>query len=215
MFKTSESTVKIDEAIAKVQSELEPAKQSSINDHFGSPYANFADVWAAVQRTLPKHGLNITQWPLDAPDNRLRILTRIAGHGEWMSTEFSVPCERQTPQGYKSALTYCRRMTLEAILCVPTEDDDGNMSSKPPAQKKSTAVSISPPAKATTPANGCISEAQQRRLFTIATHNNWTKEEVAGLILNVAKVTSSKDIPWQKYEEICKYIEQNPMTGEE
>jgi len=45
--------------------------------------------------------------------------------GEWLRGEFSIPIVKRDPQAVGSAITYCRRYTLQAILCIPSVDDDG------------------------------------------------------------------------------------------
>jgi hypothetical protein len=45
-----------------------------------------------------------------------------------------VPAAKQDPQGYGSALTYCRRYSLMTACGIAPEDDDGNAASKPVAK---------------------------------------------------------------------------------
>lgn len=131
MFTSSTSTAKLDAALAKAQAEIIPATKDVNNDHFGKKYADIASVWEAARPALAKHGINVTQWPLDSTDGRLRILTRVAHDGEFYQCIFSMPVEKSNAHGYGSAITYARRFTLgPAVGIVSEEDDDGNAASK-------------------------------------------------------------------------------------
>ena len=55
--------------------------------------------------------------------------------GEFLSNSFTVNLSKQDAQGAGSALTYCRRYSLQAIAGIPSEDDDGNNASRTTAPK--------------------------------------------------------------------------------
>lgn len=134
MFETSQTTEKLDAALAKMQGEIKAAIKDSLNPHFRSKYADLASVWEAVRAALSKHGISVTQWPLKSDDGKLEILTRIAHSGEWMRATFSIPVTKQDAQGYGSGVTYSRRFTLMAALGVaPGDDDDAEAASGRPA----------------------------------------------------------------------------------
>lgn len=59
--------------------------------------------------------------------------------------------------------------------------------------------------------NVVITEAEERRLYAICKQANWEKEELRNYLKDL-KITSSKEIPWTKYDSICKYISNNPFT---
>lgn len=126
MFETSESTAKLDEALAKVQAEIKPAIKDSLNPHYKSKYADLHSVFEAIREALTKYEVSVTQWPLESQDNKLRILTRLAHKGEWMRATFAIPVSKQDAHSYGSATTYARRFALSSALCVSSEDDDAN-----------------------------------------------------------------------------------------
>lgn len=128
MFKTSESTAKLDAALAKAQVELKPAVKDKQNPHFRSDYLTLAGAVESAREALGKHGISVTQWLLDSSDNRVHLITRVACSGEWMQSEFSVPVTKQDAQGFGSAATYVRRFAFMAALGIAPEDDDGNAS---------------------------------------------------------------------------------------
>jgi hypothetical protein len=127
IFQTSESTAKLDAAIAKAQGEIDPAAKDKVNPHFRSRYADLTSIWEACRKALSKHGISVTQWPLHSDDNRLHIITRLAHDGEWMMARFSLPVSKHDAHGVGSAATYGKRYALSAALgVVSDEDDDGN-----------------------------------------------------------------------------------------
>src|SRR5687767_7386817 len=95
MFETSESTAKLDAAMAAAQGEIEVASKSSVNPHFKSHYADLTEVWEACRAALQKHAISVTQWPVHSEDGRLHIVTRVAHAGEWLRAHFSVPVQKQ------------------------------------------------------------------------------------------------------------------------
>jgi recombination protein RecT len=56
-----------------------------------------------------------------------------------------------------------------------------------------------------------ISEKQVKRLFAIAKSAGWSGDQVKDYIKEIHEIDSRNDIPWgAKYDEICKFIEDNP-----
>lgn len=130
MFKTSDSTAKLDAALAKAQSEIQSANKDKVNPAFKSKYADLSAVWEACRESLTKNGISVSQWPVHSEDNRLHLVTRLACAGEWMMCEFSIPADKQNAHGYGSAITYAKRFALAAAVgIVADEDDDGNAAS--------------------------------------------------------------------------------------
>lgn len=123
-FETSAETDKLDDALGKAQGELLVAPKGKVNLHFNNKYADITAVWQACRGALAKHGISATQWPLHSTDGRLHIMTRLAHSGQWMRGRFSLPVQKQDPQGYGSATTYAKRFALAAAVGVVTEDED-------------------------------------------------------------------------------------------
>jgi len=46
--------------------------------------------------------------------------------GQFMESSFSIPAPKNDPHTYGSLVTYCRRFSLQSVLGIPAEDDDGN-----------------------------------------------------------------------------------------
>jgi ERF superfamily len=129
MFESSQSTEKLDAALAKAQSGFKVARKDQSNPFYKSKYANLLSVWDACRDALHENQISVTQWPIHSSDQMVHLVTRIAHQGEWIKATFSMPVTKQDPQGYKSAVTYLRRTCLEAALGIVDDDDDGNAAS--------------------------------------------------------------------------------------
>lgn len=67
-----------------------------------------------------------------------------------------------------------------------------------------------PPQNPPPPAEKTINEAQVKRLYTVATANGWSHEQVkATLAASKGKYASSKDIPVTDYDNAVSYFEKN------
>jgi hypothetical protein len=66
--------------------------------------------------------------------------TLMHSSGQWISSLYPVNPVKNDPQGLGSALSYSKRYALQAMLCIPSDDDDaeaamnGNGEQKPKAQ---------------------------------------------------------------------------------
>lgn len=144
MFKTSDTTAKLDEALAKAQGEFtNPEKNRTVkvrtkpkggSDQWGEysfDYATFDAIVAMARPILHKHGIAVSQFPGTARDGNgntlVSVTTRVSHAGEWMLNEISGPCEGDDMQKIGSGLTYLERYSYAAMLGIVSEyDDDGN-----------------------------------------------------------------------------------------
>ena len=126
-------TTKLIENLIAAQKEIENANRTAVNEFFksrskkdGSPYATLEDVIEAVKDKLLKHGI-LYQQISESVEGGVCIETVFYGHGAELSTgKLFVPADKQTPQGYGSALTYARRYSLSLACGIGADDDDGN-----------------------------------------------------------------------------------------
>ena len=137
MIETSETTAKLDAALAKAQGEFVAAMKDSPNPAFKSKYADLTAIMEAIRPALTKNGISVTQWPVHSDDGRVHMVTRVAHDGEWMRGHFSMPVVKHDAHGYGSIVTYLRRYSLASCLGVVSDlDDDGNAASgKTPSQQ--------------------------------------------------------------------------------
>lgn len=118
-------------ALSKAQGEIAPATRAGQNPHYNSTYATIQTVLDVVRAPLAKHGLSVVQFPsLDYVNGNtwlLHLETRLMhASGQWLSERTSIPVAKADAQAVGSAITYARRYALQAVLAVPSADDDGN-----------------------------------------------------------------------------------------
>jgi hypothetical protein len=127
----SDSIKNLAVAMCKAQSAMGGAHKGANNPFFKSKYADLGAVVEAVKEPFASNGLSYVQFPIEE-GGRIGIETILMhDSGEWLSNSFTVNLSKQDAQGAGSAITYCRRYSLQAIAGIPAEDDDGNAASKP------------------------------------------------------------------------------------
>jgi hypothetical protein len=130
-----ELTSGIAEAFVAAQKEFEKTGLDSKNPHFRNDYASLAACIGAVKGALNKHGISLIQ-KTHACDTGVKVETIFLHESgaDFSGGVMYLPAEKQTPQGYGSALTYARRYSLLAACGIPPEeslDDDGEAAEKP------------------------------------------------------------------------------------
>ena len=114
------------QSFIKAQSEIHNARLDSNNPHFKSKYASLEAVLDAVKPTLNKYGMAVTQ-PLVEENGKLFVLTKVIHEsGEFIESKTPVMFEKQTAQSMGSGISYARRYSLAALVCIGADDDDGN-----------------------------------------------------------------------------------------
>ena len=132
----SQSIKSIATALFQFQIKMDKIKKTAENPFFKSKYAPLPEILEAIQIPLNESGLVIAQLP-DGEG-----LTTVVMHpesGEWIEATGIMHPVKSDPQSMGSAMTFQRRYSLAAILCLNIdEDDDGNQASAPqkPAAKE-------------------------------------------------------------------------------
>jgi len=131
-YETSESVKAIAPALVAAQAVVGGAHKSAENPHFKNKFAPLEEVWAAAKPALVDNKLAITQHPVSDDSGKPGLRTVIWHEsGEWIaSTIFTAP-EKNNAQGVGSVMTYLRRYSLQSVLGICPEDDDGNAASTP------------------------------------------------------------------------------------
>lgn len=130
------TTSEIAKAFVAAQKEFAPALKNSTNPHFKSQYVDLAGCIEAVLDALHNHSLALIQKTHECASGVKVETIFLHESGEEMSGGLiHVPADKQTPQGYGSALTYARRYSIMAATGIAPEDDDGNAATKSMAQK--------------------------------------------------------------------------------
>ena len=107
------------------------AVKDAKNPHFRSRYASLAAVIDAIIPCLNANGVGVLQLPsIEGSEVRLTTIL-MHSSGQRLSSTVGAPLgKRQDAQAVGSAITYLRRYSLQSIMGLPVEDDDGNAASR-------------------------------------------------------------------------------------
>lgn len=138
-MKSSESISALATAMSKFTGEIEDAKKTSKAHQY--MYADLPTLLQLARPVLTKHGLSVSQFPMNDGD-KIGVCTRLMHEsGEWLESSFSMTVQsvRQMSdaQAVGSTLTYFRRYALAACLGISQEDDDGKSALPKPSAPKS------------------------------------------------------------------------------
>lgn len=110
----------------KAKQEIGAISKDSSNPFFKSKYFDINSLIQHVEPILTKHGLMLLQ-PLENGKVVSQILNPDDGESVYSSIELP---NLNDPQKMGSAVTYYRRYTLQSLLALQAEDDDGNLAAK-------------------------------------------------------------------------------------
>lgn len=119
--------------LLKFQMEVEAIKKDSTNPHFKSKYFDINTLLEEVIPKLTAAGLVLTQC-LDTQDDEKGCKTYLVSKvidsdtGEAIVSKAKLP-DVLKPHELGSAITYYRRYSLQSMLGLMAEDDDGNTAS--------------------------------------------------------------------------------------
>ena len=133
---TSESINELATALAKAQGQIKGAAKSAQNPHFRSTYSDLASVTDAIREPLSSNGLSYVQGLGQYVEGVITLTTRLMhDSGQWIESTASLPVSGKTlnAQAVGSATTYLRRYALQALIGLPSVDDDGNAASNGPS----------------------------------------------------------------------------------
>jgi hypothetical protein len=124
-------SVKLYKKLAAAIEEFDPVLKDKTNPYYNSKYADINGILDAVVPSLKKHNLLLLQ-----PAQRDQVTTIIIDleDGAQIMSSIMIPPSVTDPQKIGAAITYFRRFTLQALLGLQAEDDDGN-SLSPQASK--------------------------------------------------------------------------------
>jgi len=163
-MKCSDTTAKLDAALAKAQQQLKPAVKTA-RGH-GYDYAALEEVTESAVEALSANGISFSQGIEETDDGKLRCVTRLSKDGEWIMTycplRVATKGRNNEMQELGSAYTYGRRYALQALVGIAPitkkdfdkrqareeqswgQDDDGASSGPRPEQKSKKANTPSP-----------------------------------------------------------------------
>lgn len=121
--------------ISEVKSEIGTLSKNASNPFFKSKYLDLGEILSNLEPILQKHKLLLLQPVLD---NSVSTEIHDLESGEIIKSAIPLP-NIQDPQKIGSAITYYRRYSLQSLLALQTDDDDGNKASQKEVAKDSTA----------------------------------------------------------------------------
>jgi len=150
MINHSEQISNIAAALLKAQRDIGHALKSAENPYFKSRYADLTIVIDSVKDPLNNNGITFLQ-AVDSDTEGKPVIDTILLHesGQYLSTRTPVFCNKPNdPQAFGSGVTYSKRYALQAILGLPTEDDDAESAVARGAEQRKPAVYKAPAKKA-------------------------------------------------------------------
>lgn len=124
-MKTSESIKSLSAALLKAQRNIGAATKGSANPFFKSRYADLGSVMEACKEALNNEGITVLQ-PVQSDVSGDYVETILLHEsGEFMSSSMKLVLSKQDMQAYGSAVSYARRYSLQSLVFIPAEDDDG------------------------------------------------------------------------------------------
>ncbi len=129
---------KITNKLFEFQKKVQAIKRDATNPFFKSKYFDINTLIEEVKPILNELGLIIIQ-PFSVVNNQSVLVTQIIDqeNGEKIESTVILP-ENMKPQEFGSAVTYFRRYSLQSMLFLQAEDDDGNMATHQVGRQPST-----------------------------------------------------------------------------
>lgn len=175
-------------ALSRAQTTIEGAKEDSANPFFKSKYADLSSVWAACKASLSANGLSVVQTVENGGEKAYLVTMLLHTSGQWIRSFMPIIMTKQDAQSLGSAITYCRRYALAAIVGVCPADDDGEG-----------AVGRDTPPKA---APKTISKMQIDELERLLEY----REDVREKLLDWASINYIKELPIERYTKALENV---------
>lgn len=123
-------------ALLAAQEEIEAITKDADNPFFDSTYTTLLATINGCKKILNKNGILVVQSPQfvfdRATDTYISVLDTSLIHaetGETITGRMKLSPVKNDPQSLGSAITYAKRYSLQAMLFMATDDDDGNSAS--------------------------------------------------------------------------------------
>ena len=135
--------------LLKLQETLKPIQKELMNDYYNHKYFDVNALIDNIKKPLLEEGILCVQCLVTLEDrNALKTLLIDSESGDNLESVVLLP-ELNDVQKLGSAITYLRRYSLQAMLFLQAEDDDGNNASQK-AMPAKPALSKPIPVKKTT-----------------------------------------------------------------
>ncbi|MFA7100683.1 MAG: ERF family protein [Bacilli bacterium] len=139
----SNSITEIAKALLEAQKAIEGALKKTTGVH-SAKYADLTEVIDSVKKPLNDNGITILQ-AVNGTENNGAVVETMLLHtsGEYVKSITPVYCAKPNdPQAFGSGVTYSKRYALQALLGLPTYDDDGETAKVKPKPEPKTPLEI-------------------------------------------------------------------------
>jgi hypothetical protein len=151
-MKASTTITKIAPALLKAQRKIEAAVKDVANSYFKSKYADLNAVMASCKEHLNDNGIVVLQPVISEGDADYVETILLHESGEYFSSRMKLILTKADMQAYGSAVSYARRYSLQSLVFIGAEDDDGEATmgrnykaaSKPAPKVDTTTTSTTP-----------------------------------------------------------------------
>lgn len=174
---TSDSIDQLLPALLAAKAEFKVIPKGAKNPFYDSTYANLKSIIEGSDPILAKHDLVVMQFPSSVGDKPGLTTWLAHSSGQFIRDTATLQPAKSDPQAQGSAISYMRRYSIQAVLGLITDDDDGNAASRP-AETPAKAAPAKP-AKAGTPVAA---------LKALCAKSEWPLEAVNALYLTTYKV---------------------------
>lgn len=115
----------IAKALGMFRAQVSSVKKWADNPFFKSRYADLPSILEVIKDPLEGSGLALYH-TMDSTDSGYVVTTTVIHRESWESIKSEFPVFGNKPQEIGSSISYARRYNIQAMLDIPTEDDDGN-----------------------------------------------------------------------------------------
>ena len=144
MENSSPKTATLMHALSLARADIQAIRKEARNDFISDRSAKdvrYATIDNVLEEALPAlraKGISVVQRPevTDGTTVRLETILTHWESGEWISGTLVMRPTKPHAQELGSCMTYARRYSLVAMLCLEQEDDDGNRASAGEHRKK-------------------------------------------------------------------------------
>ena len=188
MKKSGKPTTLIDDLI-KAQSQIEAVTKDGINPFFKSHYATLNATISACKDILNANGFAVIQ-PITSDAGGVYVCTTlIHTSGGQIESRMRIKLAKENdPQSQGSAITYARRYSLQSLLLMSAEDDDGEKAVKRSTPSKTYGGTT--PTRPTSSKDTPASEGQKKMIFSVAKQKGMEPDEVKDAIKLFFKLDS-------------------------
>lgn len=148
----SESIIKLAPAWLAAQRKITSALKEAKNPFFKSSYASLESVIEACKQHLNDHDISVLQ-PVGSDEQGNYVETVLLhSSGEWVSSKMHLILTKNDMQSAGSGISYARRYSLQSLVFLGAQDDDGEASMGRKTEQQ--VVSLVPKEESAKRANG-------------------------------------------------------------